>query len=316
MNTGMFKRFRLNLLFLVGLIALVGTGCTTHITEPEDGELFWMDDVITFSGYGINIFGLSLQDHEMTWVSSIDGELGKGSSITKKLSVGDHVITLEPPIKGDLNYVGSSIIDISVIDLNDGLVAYFPFNGNTNDESGNGHHGAENGGVSLAEDRFGASNSAYFFDGTDDYISVADHENLQLGSNGSITFWVSAASIEPFNSMAPFISKGGDQYTDDISIGINMDGDSTKELTFAFNREPNGDTLSVSDYKRPFDLHTWTLVCGIWDSSGFKLYEDDRLVRWDLTPVEMIADGYDLLIGAAEKTSMEYGHCTIDDIRI
>jgi hypothetical protein len=43
-----------------------------------------------------------------------------------------------------------------------GLVAWYPFNGNANDESGNGNNGTNNG-ASLTEDRFGNANSAYYF---------------------------------------------------------------------------------------------------------------------------------------------------------
>jgi len=44
----------------------------------------------------------------------------------------------------------------------EGLVAYYPFNGNANDESGNGHHGTVNG-ATLTTDRDGNENSAYYF---------------------------------------------------------------------------------------------------------------------------------------------------------
>ena len=44
--------------------------------------------------------------------------------------------------------------------LQNGLVGYWPFCGNANDESGNGNDGAVNG-ASLTTDRFGNSNSAY-----------------------------------------------------------------------------------------------------------------------------------------------------------
>lgn len=54
-------------------------------------------------------------------------------------------------------------------DINDGLVAYYPFNGNANDESGNGHDGIEYG-ATLTSDRFGNPISAFSFDGVDDYI--------------------------------------------------------------------------------------------------------------------------------------------------
>ena len=51
-----------------------------------------------------------------------------------------------------------------------GLVGWWPFNGNANDESGNGNNGSIFG-ASLTTDRFGLSGSAYNFDGIDDYIS-------------------------------------------------------------------------------------------------------------------------------------------------
>jgi hypothetical protein len=55
--------------------------------------------------------------------------------------------------------------------LNDGLVAYYPFNGNANDKSGNGNHGTVHG-ATLTEDRFGNADSAYNFDGVYDYIEI------------------------------------------------------------------------------------------------------------------------------------------------
>lgn len=45
-----------------------------------------------------------------------------------------------------------------------GLVAYYPFNGNANDSSGNGYNGTVSG-ASLTTNRFGVSNSAYHFSG-------------------------------------------------------------------------------------------------------------------------------------------------------
>jgi hypothetical protein len=44
----------------------------------------------------------------------------------------------------------------------EGLVAYYPFNGNANDESGNGHHATVNGAI-LSSDRDGNNDKAYEF---------------------------------------------------------------------------------------------------------------------------------------------------------
>lgn len=73
-----------------------------------------------------------------------------------------------------------------------GLVGYYPFNGNANDESTNINNGTVNG-ASLITDRFGNPNSAYQFDGTDDYIYLG--QNLFNDSVGTITFWFNADDL-------------------------------------------------------------------------------------------------------------------------
>ena len=60
-----------------------------------------------------------------------------------------------------------------------GLVGWWGFNGNTQDGSGNGNHGTViNGGVSLTSDRLSNTNSAYFFDGSDSWISIPYSSSL------------------------------------------------------------------------------------------------------------------------------------------
>jgi hypothetical protein len=46
------------------------------------------------------------------------------------------------------------------VDISDGLVAHYPFNGDSNDQSGNDHH-LENRGATLTADRFGINDTAY-----------------------------------------------------------------------------------------------------------------------------------------------------------
>jgi hypothetical protein len=68
-----------------------------------------------------------------------------------------------------------------------GLVAYYPFNGNANDLSGNGNDGTVNGAI-LTSDRFGNPNSAYYFNGSDNYIS---HPTTGiLGTKGTVSGWI------------------------------------------------------------------------------------------------------------------------------
>ena len=67
-----------------------------------------------------------------------------------------------------------------------GLVLHFPFNGNANDESGNGNNGTIYGPV-LTSDRFGIPNSAYTFDGVDDFIDIP---NLGAYQAFTLVVWV------------------------------------------------------------------------------------------------------------------------------
>jgi hypothetical protein len=67
------------------------------------------------------------------------------------------------------------------------LIASYPFSGNANDESTNANNGTVYG-ATLTTDRFDQANSAYAFDGVDDYILL--DTSLQDCSKLSISFWV------------------------------------------------------------------------------------------------------------------------------
>ena len=77
-------------------------------------------------------------------------------------------------------------------DLADGLVAYYPFNGNANDESGNGHNGTIYGST-LTADRMGNPNSAYYFNGTpSDCIDVGP---ISISLPVTVTLWFNSTTI-------------------------------------------------------------------------------------------------------------------------
>jgi len=73
-----------------------------------------------------------------------------------------------------------------------GLVGWWPFSGNANDESNNGFNGVVNG-ASLTTDRYGNQNSAYNFDGFNDYILMSNITNNY--SSYSISCWISTNSV-------------------------------------------------------------------------------------------------------------------------
>ena len=74
----------------------------------------------------------------------------------------------------------------------DSLITYYPFTGNANDSSGNNNNGVVYG-ATLTEDRFGNGNSAYSFDGIDDYIEVTNNAKLKpTGFPVSVCAWIKA----------------------------------------------------------------------------------------------------------------------------
>jgi hypothetical protein len=69
-----------------------------------------------------------------------------------------------------------------------GLVAYYPFNGDANDLSGNGNHGIIEG-AELIKDRFDQENSAFSFDGKKSTI-LANVKNMPaIDSPQSFSWW-------------------------------------------------------------------------------------------------------------------------------
>ena len=68
------------------------------------------------------------------------------------------------------------------------LVAFYPFNGNANDESGNNLNGTVNG-ATLSLDRFSNPESAYSFDGSD-IITIAHNDLLNNNNELSFSVWV------------------------------------------------------------------------------------------------------------------------------
>lgn len=73
------------------------------------------------------------------------------------------------------------------VSLANGILAWYPFCGNANDESGHGNNGSVSGAI-LTSDRFGNGNSAYQFDGTNDYILTSLMPPIGKSAR-TISFW-------------------------------------------------------------------------------------------------------------------------------
>ena len=149
----------------------------------------------------------------------------------------------------------------------DGIIAWYPFNGNANDESGKGNNGTVSGAI-LTTDRFGDTNKAYNFDGVDDVISTTLFGPIG-NTERTISFWAKpeAAGGYVFSYGSP---SGGKMF----SATFNPDFHSFKLDIHA----------STKDYTKSTLFNTWHLYTivvpneNIQYVSQAKIYVDGTLV--------------------------------------
>lgn len=155
-----------------------------------------------------------------------------------------------------------SIDDINVlvkpIDLEDGLVAYYPFDGDANDYSGNGHNGVENGGVTYSNGPIGRSVN---FDGTSGFIS--SNEAPLLTDRISIATWVNP-KLQRFDNYTNggIVVNGGDY---EIAITAN-----TNTIRYALF-EVTG-TSAWTDTGIPINIDMWSHIVVTYDGSNVLTY--------------------------------------------
>ena len=130
---------------------------------------------------------------------------------------------------------------VAQADLNDGLVAYYPFDGDANDMSGNGHHGTEHNGITYTSGRI---NQAATFDGISTYIQVPHSDSLNL-NHMTLSAWVYENTDTNNTSMILLKghwSKTGDQkrqysftstYGRDNVVNFGILNNSRKNLRYA-----------------------------------------------------------------------------------
>jgi len=103
-----------------------------------------------------------------------------------------------------------------------GLVAYYPFNGNARDESGNGHHGVVKG-LKLTNDRHNRLGKAYSFPGQNGkHISLESSPSLHITGNLTVSAWV---KFKGGKEDPRIVSNQG---TPKVVIGTQGTGDSRK----------------------------------------------------------------------------------------
>jgi hypothetical protein len=146
-------------------------------------------------------------------------------------------------------------------------MAAYPFNNNANDAIGS-INGTVNGSV-LSEDRFGAANAAYLFDGSNDYVSLGDTSAFVFTNMFTVSIWVKRTGL----------SNG----TDGSGIIINNEG--LYELGYSASGIL-GFAMSTTDitswaWKNTttvLPLNQWSQLVLIYNGGTVELYMNGALV--------------------------------------
>lgn len=116
-----------------------------------------------------------------------------------------------------LGFVNLTMAQVPSYVPTNGLVGYWPFNGNANDASINGNNGTVNG-ATLTSDRFGNSNNSYVFNGSNNFISYNNIVNLPIkNSSRTISLWFLLTPTPGYNDGYSLISYG----SKNVNGGLN-----------------------------------------------------------------------------------------------
>ncbi|MEI6853565.1 MAG: LamG-like jellyroll fold domain-containing protein [Bacteroidota bacterium] len=197
-----------------------------------------------------------------------------------------------------------------------GLVGWWPFNGNANDESGTGNNGTVNG-VTLATDRFGIANKAYQF-GNNKWIAIASSPSL-IPSTITICSWVKmdgAPFTDNYNTTSyPIFYKGQYEVFDYDALFFKI-----KQNSDCGAYSGGGYVPSTTNNNLSYDYTNWHFIVGLFDGSNVKLYVDNVLMQNFPTSTATIdncsSPGEGFKIGRMHNYSTLFFNGKIDDIGI
>lgn len=190
--------------------------------------------------------------------------------------------------------------------LSDALIAYYPFNGNVNDESGNGNDGINNG-ATPSIDRFGNNNSAFLF--TESYI---DCNSPLIPSSGdwTVNLWIYPNS---YNNDQYNMLFGQYVYSSSSNGRFFNSIDGT---TSVFYCQYNGDEIELTGNNEIL-LFNWQMITLIRNGDNLLCYYNGEYDNTG-TISGSIIQSVNFLIGVHTTDYWPTGcfHGKIDDIKI
>jgi len=162
-----------------------------------------------------------------------------------------------------------------------GLVAYYPADGDTQDASGNGHHGV-NKGCSWTAGRFGDPKGAFLFDGRRRLVRIEDSPKLDTDEAFAVSAWIRPrAYVDAAGRASGILYKWyscpwqGQPGKGDYGVFLGGDG----RLCF---QVANTDKEFISDAvasESAIPTNVWSHVAATFDQGAMKLYINGHLAR-------------------------------------
>lgn len=164
------------------------------------------------------------------------------------------------------------------VELDKGLLAYYPFNGNANDASGNGNNGTPMNGAFFTTDYMGRPNRAAGFDGVDDYIIVNDGGKLNADTI-SVSLLVQVNNINRRHSI---IGRWSFADAKSVSWGIGQTLAETNRWDFGVHNIPCGSTYTYTasdylSYNETLQAGQWYHILCSFANGVQKIYVDGQL---------------------------------------
>jgi len=172
--------------------------------------------------------------------------------------------SLRTPILATLVIYAFGLVTLAHADLNTGLVAYYPFNGNANDSSVNGQHGVASG-VLYVQDPYGVANRAVRFQGSVNSLVLVNPVNFPPGDI-TVALWVRTTQTGTDRTLISFAAP-----VHDNSFLLSFIPTLRIDLVTDFNRIST--SVAIND-------GTWRHVAMTWKQSNgqFLLYTNGVLV--------------------------------------
>jgi len=158
-----------------------------------------------------------------------------------------------------------------------GLDAFYSFSNNSLDESGGSNHGTVNG-ATLTTDRFGSSNSAYYFDGVDDNILLTSpifsgNSNV---TNMTYSYWFNADNIPIAGTYFGIINF--DSYWKNKSTSYNENG------FIGFGATNPSTSYGISTDPISSAPNEWVHVVITFEPNLWKIYINGQLAASETVP--------------------------------